>query len=229
MQTDPSTGLTCRTCGADNAPNADFCWKCYAPFHEVTPPAPPVRVAAGPSWMSSRQPVAGPRIKQRRSHRGLIAVAILVGLGSYGYLSRTHFAMPEEIDGVPRMHGETAQRFEAEVAQWGEDSGGLSLQGAAYGSGETPEFAVGATDDAVENDPDDILRVVVASMVTGGRDTATLSGEDGSFEYRCVQTLGRLSICVWKEPDNAGFVAAGNRSPADTLALTRIVRDAIET
>jgi hypothetical protein len=127
------------------------------------------------------------------------------------------------------MHDETALRFEAEVAQWGEDSGGLSLQGAAYGSGATPDFAVGAADDAVENDPDDILSLVVASLVTGGRDTATVSGEDGSFEYRCVQTLGRLSLCVWKEPDNAGFVAAANRSPEDTLALTRIVRDAIET
>ena len=87
----------------------------------------------------------------------------------------------------------------------------------------------GAADEPVKNDPDDILRLVVASLIPGGQDTATLSGADGSFEYRCVQAVGQVSICVWKEPDNSGFVAANGRSPADTLTLTHAVRDAIES
>jgi hypothetical protein len=230
MQTDPTTGLTCSACRADNAQGADFCWRCYAPFHPVArarPAAPPV---AGPSWMSSRQPVAGPTVKKRRSYRGLIvAVLVVGGLAAYGSASRTHFAIPESIEGVPRMHDVTSQRFEAAVATWGQASGGLSLQGAAYGNGVTPEFAVGAADEPVENDPDDILRLVVASLIPGGQDTATLSGAYGSFEYRCVQTVAQVSICVWKEPDNSGFVAANGRTPDDTLTLTRTVRDAIES
>ena len=44
-----------------------------------------------------------------------------------------------------------------------------------------------------------------------------------------MQAVGQVSICVWKEPDNSGFVAANGRTPADTLTLTRRVRDAIET
>ena len=231
MQTDPTTGLTCSACGADNATGADFCWQCFAPFHRMGPARPGAPPTAGPSWMSSRQPVAGPVVKKRRSYRALIVVIVVVVVGgiAYGSASRTHFAIPESIDGVPRMHDVTAQRFEAAVAKWGQESGGLSLQGAAYGSGVTPEFAVGAADEPVKNDPDDILRLVVASLIPGGQDTATLSGEDGSFEYRCVQTVGRVSICVWKEPDNSGFVAANGRTPADALRLTRTVRDALET
>ena len=31
----------CPTCGAENGPDADFCWKCYARF--VPPPPPPGR------------------------------------------------------------------------------------------------------------------------------------------------------------------------------------------
>ncbi len=231
MQTDPTTGLTCNACGADNASGADFCWQCFAPFHRVAPARPAAPPTAGPTWMSSRQPVAGPAVKKRRSYRTLIIAAVVVvgGLVAYGSASRTHFSIPESIDGVPRMHDVTSQRFEAAVAKWGEESDGLSLQGAAYGNGITPDFAVGAADEPVKNDPDDILRLVVASLIPGGQDTATLSGADGSFEYRCVQAVGQVSICVWKEPDNSGFVAANGRSPADTLTLTRRVRDAIES
>jgi hypothetical protein len=230
MRTDPATGLTCGACGADNAQGADFCWRCYAPFHAVAPARPATATGTGPSWMSSRMPVPGPTVKKRRSYRGLmIAVAVVAGIAAFGSLSRTHFEMPESIGGVPRMYDATAQRFEAEVAKWGEDSGGLSLQGAAYGTGATPEFAVGAADEAVQNDPDDILRLVVASLFPGGRDIATVTGADGSLEYRCVQAVSQVSICVWKEPNNSGFVAANGRTPADTLRLTRAVRDAIET
>ena len=181
--------------------------------------------------MSSRQPVAGPAVKKRRSYRTLIIAAVVVvgGLVAYGSASRTHFSIPESIDGRAPDADVTSQRFEAAVAKWGEESDGLSLQGAAYGNGVTPDFAVGAADEPVKNDPDDILRLVVASLIPGGQDTATLSGADGSFEYRCVQAVGQVSICVWKEPDNSGFVAANGRSPADTLTLTRRVRDAIES
>ncbi len=231
MQTDPTTGLTCTACGADNASGADFCWQCFAPFHRVAPTRPAAPTTAGPTWMSSRRPVAGPTVKKRRSYRTLIIAAVVVvgGLAAYGSASRTHFAIPESIDGVPRMHDVTSQRLEAAVAKWGEESDGLSLRGAAYGSGVAAEFAVGAADEPVKNEPDDILRLVVASLFPGGRDTATLSGADGSFEYRCVQAVGRVSICVWKEADNSGFVAANGRTPADTLTLTRTVRDAIES
>jgi hypothetical protein len=229
MRTDPVTGLTCGACGADNARGADFCWRCYVPFHAVAP-ARPAASGAGPSWMSSRMPVPGPTVKKRRSYRGLmISVVVVAGVAAYGSLSRTHLDMPEAVAGVPRMHDATSQRFEAEVATWGDESGGLSLQGAAYGSGAIPEFAVAAADEAVQNGPDDILRLVVASLFPGGRDTATLTGEDGSFEYRCVQAVSRVSICVWKEPNNSGFVAANGRTPADALRLTREVRVAIET
>jgi hypothetical protein len=230
MRTDPATGLTCRPCGADNAPGADFCWRCYAPFHAVAPARPAGAHGTGPSWMSSRMPVPGPTVKKRRSYRWLtIAVAVAAGMAAYGSLSRSHLDMPEAIGAVPRMYDATSQRFQAEVATWSDESGGLSLQGAAYGSGVIPEFAVAATDEAVQNDPDDILRLVVASLFPGGRDTATLTGADGSFEYRCVQTVSRVSICVWKEPNSSGFVAANGRTPADALRLTRTVRDALET
>ena len=165
MQTDPTTGLTCSACGADNASGADFCWQCFAPFHRVAPARPAAPPTAGPTWMSSRQPVAGPTVKKRRSYRTLIIAAVVVvgGLAAYGSASRTHFSIPESIDGVPRMHDVTSQRFEAAVAKWGEESGGLSLQGAAYGNGVTPDFAVGAADDPVKNDPDDILRTTAGS------------------------------------------------------------------
>jgi hypothetical protein len=230
MQTDPTTGLTCSACGADNPSGADFCWQCFAPFHRAAPTRPGAPPAPGPSWMSARPPVDGPPVKKRRSYRAAIVVAVLIVGGiAFGSASRTHFTIPESIDGVPRMHDATSQRFEAAVAKWGQESDGLSLQGAAYGSGVSPEFAIGAADDPVRNDPDDILRLVVASLMPGGQDTASLSGADGSFEYRCVQASGQVSICVWKEPDNSGFVAADGRSPADTLTLTRAVRDAVES
>jgi hypothetical protein len=167
-------------------------------------------------------------VKKRRSKRGLVVVAVVVALGAYGATTRTHFEIPESIGGVPRMHDATATRYEDDVRQWAADSGGLQLQGGAYGTGASPEFVVGAVDEAVRNDPDDILHVVVSSISPNGSDVATLSGKDGSFEYRCVRAVAQMSVCVWKESDNSGFVGAVGLTPQEALELTRTVRDAIE-
>jgi hypothetical protein len=235
MQTDPTTEpkaqSTCGACGASNAVDASFCWKCYAPF--ATPVLPISTSGRPPTGASSRPDgslTSGPTPprKRRRPTRALVVVAVLVALGAYGATTRTHFEIPESIGGVPRMHDAPATEYEDEVRQWASDSGGLQLQGGAYGTGAAPEFVVGAVDEAVRNDPDDILHVVVSSISPDGNDVASLSGTDGSFEYRCVQAVARMSVCVWKESDNSGFVGAIGRTPQDALALTRTVRDAIE-
>ena len=247
MQTDPKTardpgqqtgprpvGQLCGGCGAENGADAGFCWRCYAAFRPVStlPAAPvgaPVGLSTSPGLGAPRLPGdAGVAVKKRRSKRGLIGVAVVLAIGVVGALNRTEFEIPESIDGVPRMHDQLATEYEAAVRAWATESDDLQLQGAVYGTGARPAFVVGAVDEAVRNDTDDILNVVVGSLTVGGRSVASLSGEDGGLEYRCVQATSQMSVCVWKESDNSGFVGAVGRSPQQTLELTRTVRDAIE-
>jgi len=236
MQTDPGTGLTCGSCTTANAADARFCWKCYTPFPGSASglPAPP-SAAPAPTGLSSapglgraRMPAPQAPARKHRSRRGLIYVTVLIVVAVVGALSATSFEMPESIGGVPRMHDAVATEYEDAIAEWASNSGGLHLQGAVYGTGVQPDFIVGAVDEDVINDPDDILRVVVGSITMGGKSVATLFGQDG-FEYRCVQATGQMSVCVWKESGNAGFVGAIGRTPQQTLEVTRTVRQEIES
>lgn len=224
---------TCAGCGADNKPQAPFCWQCYAPFapaaplpaRSASPSMPPVPGVARPFGLA---PTSAPVPVPTRSRAGMfvligvgIVTVIIISTVVRNMLTPTYH-VPESLAGQPRLHTQEAQQFEQSMAEQG-DKYDIAFESAVYGQGDQPDVFVvlanGRAEESADELFDDFLGGVESTGVTVER-SATVTGEHDGAQYRCVPLEARIQAvaCIWREDHSVGMTLDG--SPDEDLMST---------
>ena len=198
----------CPSCSADNAHDAEFCWQCYARF---VPAQPPVPSTAPNAWGPTGTPAPGlpaPLPAQSRSGGGRVA-KIVVGAVVRNLLA-PHYHVPDAIDGQPRIHNASTDRFERDMIAEG-DKQGLTIEAAVYGTGTDPDVLfILVNGQSAENTDElftSLLDGVASSGVTVDRNAATTGSYHGA-EWRCLPlSVGsaQADVCMWREDASVGM------------------------
>jgi hypothetical protein len=220
---------TCAACGADNTPQAGFCWQCYSPFAPAAPrlgsPSMPPTPGAARPFAPADAPAPAPASRGRaglivRIAAGVV-VAIVVSTLVRNMLTPTYH-VPETLAGEPRLHTADTQQFEQAMAEQG-DKYDIEFEAAVYGQGEQPDvflvLANGHAEESADELFNDFLSGVESAGVTVDR-SRTVTGEHGDAEYRCVPVEARIQAvaCVWREDRSVGMTLDG--SPDTDLTST---------
>jgi len=220
---------TCASCGADNKPQAGFCWQCYAPFAPArpTPEAPslPPTPGAARSFTPASSPVPAPAARSRAGMVARIAlgvvVAIVVSTVVRNMLTPTYH-VPDTLMGEPRLHTADTQQFEQSMADEG-DKYDIKFESAVYGQGDQPDvflvLANGHAQESADELFDGFLSGIESAGATVDRSRAT-TGHHGDADYRCVPLEARIQAvaCIWREDRSVGMTLDG--SPDADLTST---------
>jgi hypothetical protein len=209
----------CPSCGAENGPDADFCWKCYARF--VPPPPPPGRPGQA-AW--GRMPPPGstfqpsPITEPTRGSRGSSVAKIVGGVvvaALVAFAVHTFFGadvhLPDAVAGRPRMSTDDIESFEKDMQDLGSRND-LTVDAGAYGSGVQPEFLVllvhGKSIESTDALFDEFVGGLEQSGATVDRTGGLAEAHDGA-DYRCVPVTGNrvtAAACIWREDGSVGIV-----------------------
>jgi hypothetical protein len=138
---------------------------------------------------------------------GAVAMALTGGSGG---------ALPDAIDGVPRMHTPEAEAFERTLN--GMTIADMSFSGAMYGDGVSPDLVVelisGVPDEARAAPMDTFFSGAATGIAStsGGtiRVEEAVEARDGDVEYRCAPLelpagtaglTGSGVLCMWRGRD----------------------------
>ncbi len=138
-------------------------------------------------------------------------VAGLVGMFAVRAVFDRGPSLPDQLAGTPRMTTQAAKDFEKQMAQEG-DKWHLKVASGAYGTGTTPSFLVILVQGKAIESTDELFDSVVNGMASSGAtvDTAaTVSGQHGSAEYRCVpvnSSQAQAAACMWRDDGTVGMV-----------------------
>ncbi len=212
----------CPQCGADNPQDAGFCWQCYTPFaaqaaQPVQPPPPPNIARGGWGPTGSPAPLAPSPAPTDTGSKGRTALRIVIGVvvalvvsGVVRNFLAPSYHVPEAIGARTRMHDQTAQQFERDMANEG-DKADVDLEAAVYGVSDSPDvFLVIASGKAAETTDElfeSFLGGIESSGVTIDR-TDTVTGTHRDAEYRCLPVGSgsqQLSACMWREDGSVGI------------------------
>jgi hypothetical protein len=178
----------------------------------VLPPPPPA-------------PVAPPRpdlITRDGAGRGARWIALGVGVALIGFVvvialvdvgGGSGDRLPEQVDGLDRIHGGIATTFEEELGTF--EMGEMSIVGAMYGSGTVPQLFVERFDGEEEDLPFVPLETFFDGLILGFEqsgggqiDEATeVEDERSGVEVRCavvegmpalIASSGAGTMCAWK-------------------------------
>lgn len=226
MQTEQKR--TCASCGADNKPQAGFCWQCYAPFAPAAPKPGAPSMPPTPGVARGFTPAQAPAPAPTRSRAGMIVriavgvvIAIIVSMVVRNMLTPSYH-VPDTLAGEPRLHTDTAQQFEQAMADQG-DKYNIDFESAVYGQGDQPDvflvLANGHAEESADQLFNDFLSGVESAGITVDR-SRTVTGEHGDAQYRCVPVEARIQAvaCVWREDRSVGMTLDG--SPDTDLTST---------
>jgi hypothetical protein len=163
------------------------------------------------------------------------AVAFALTRGSGGEL-------PDSIDGVPRMHTAEANAFEHVMD--GMTMADMSLSGAMYGDGETPDLVLelisGVPAEARSVPMDVFFSQAGAGLAanSGGsvREAEAVEATDGGVEYRCAPLdlppgapgeAGTGVLCMWKAQDIGIVVTFRTGDPSAAVEDARLAYAAV--
>ncbi|HTG46114.1 MAG TPA: hypothetical protein VK646_00485 [Actinomycetota bacterium] len=233
----------CPSCGAENGPEADFCWKCYARF--VPPPPPPGRPGmAGipgfgrmPQPEPAFQPTAVPPTTSRGGGSSIVkaligvAVAAVAAFAVHAVFFAGGAHLPDSVAGRPRLTTQSAKDFEKDMKDIGARDD-LDVVAGAYGNGAQPDFLVmlvsGRSVESTDQLFDDFVGGIEKSGATVDRTGDVAETHDGT-DYRCVPVSGNdttAAACMWREDGSVGIVLDTTESVKGAEATTWQVHDA---
>ena len=207
----------CPSCGAENGPDAGFCWKCYARF--VPPPPPPGQAAA---WGRMPRPeptfVPSPILEQPSKSRGSSLARIVVGVvvaaaaafAVHSFLG-TSVHLPDSVAGRPRMNTADIKTFEKDMQDLGSRND-LKVDAGGYGNGAKPDFLVLLVHGKSIESTDELFDEFVGGLKQSGAtvdETGGLAEAHDGADYRCVPLAGNgvtAAACIWRESGSVGIV-----------------------
>jgi hypothetical protein len=131
---------------------------------------------------------------------------------------------PDQVIGYERLHAQQAQEFKGIVARPLADD--LAFQGAAYGAGNEIELMLGTIEGDTGYGPEAIY-FMVTRAIAGDAFASSLSGSIGERDYSCGG-MGRGALCTWVGPEDTGFVAMPDTTPASLESVLPQVLDDID-
>jgi hypothetical protein len=152
--TDTVDQRACQRCGAQNRLDTDFCWQCYTPFRggpstfgsdERTTP-----LARAVSGRTATMAPAEPRVKMGSGGTSplvgtVIRFLILAGLVAGGWFAWQHFnggfPFPDEVEGEPRIEGETGSNIE-DLLHSAAELFDMEVEVAVYGDLQSPTYVM---------------------------------------------------------------------------------------
>jgi hypothetical protein len=152
-----------------------------------------------------------------------------------GVFTPTRVTMPQQIAGITRLDSESVQRFEARLRAYAGEHG-VAAEAGIYGDG-LPSFMVVVVDGNPSDGPSATFREFATGFArsAGNRasvDTsaATRTTEDGAA-FECAPGRGKLhgAICQWADGRTVGYVMSLNDRVDDTMDLSVVVRNAVES
>jgi hypothetical protein len=203
----------CPACGADNALDASFCWKCFQSFA----PAQPAGARPGMALVGAAVPPAPPAASTSRAGGPKRIVAVVVGIvvalavsGAVRSWLRPDYHVPEAIGAMPRVHTSGTDEFERRMTASGAQNN-VDVEAAAYGSGVDPQiFLVLANGRSVE-DTDQLFREFLSGAESSGATVDRAHQTTGVYrdaEWRCVPVRASAvtaSACMWHEDVSVGI------------------------
>jgi hypothetical protein len=229
----------CASCGAENAPDAGFCWRCLVPFAQVPPP--PGAASGSPRSSVTPASVSLPLPSQAPTKRGsstrfagaiVAAVAAVAGYFGVQHLMGPSLALPDTLAGAERLTDPEAQRFERYTADEG-DRYGIDAEGGVYGSPLAPEFFVILVDAAAVETTDQLFDALVLGFSQAGAvvdEADAKSGTRRGSDYRCVGAVAGTETavaCMWRDDDNVGIVLEMSEDLGATRRLLWTVHDTV--
>jgi hypothetical protein len=199
----------CPACGADNALDASFCWKCFTSF-APTPPA-----TARPGMALVARPVPPPPAARTRRPKRIVTVALgvvvaMVVSGAVRSWLRSDYHVPEAIGTMQRLHTSATDAFERQMTAEGAQND-VDLEAAVYGTGVDPQvFLVLANGRSVE-DIDQLFREFLSGAESSGAAVDRAQQTTGVYrdvEWRCVPVraaAATASACIWHEDASVGI------------------------
>jgi hypothetical protein len=203
------------------------------------PPLPPTPVTpVEGTWPDAVPPV---RPRTRWFLPVLVIVALIVAGAVAIFLTRdASGGLPEEIDGLPRLHTAEAQALQDAVE--GQEVEGLSISTAMYGDSVSPKLVVGVfagLPPELRSAPMDGVFTVLATALTsqGGslHPEEAVTATDGGTEYRCAPVDAPAGagppetgvLCMWRD-DDIGIVLTFRTGDASAaVADARLAHDAV--
>lgn len=230
----------CGACAAENAPQATYCWRCFAAFAPAMPPAPgngtraAGRMPPAPSqaW-GALAPIVGTQAPPKRRQRFRTAIGLAAGLavsaGVLGFLDKGP-SLPDAVAGRSRLESVEASRFQEQMQQEA-DQWDLHVQAGMYGTADAPSMFVILVDGAAIETTDQLYESFVSGMEGSGAlvDRAAIAqGERDGTEYRCVPIQGQLDAvaCMWRDDDNVGIVLGIDETTESGVDLLFATHDA---
>lgn len=228
----------CASCGAGNAPDATFCWRCLVPFPHLPPPPGAVSGLSRPSvppaplaWSPPIQEQAKPR-SSRATGVIVSILAAVVGYLGVGYLMGPSLSLPDSIAGTERLTDPESQRFERYTADEG-DRYGIDAEAGVYGAPLAPEFFVILVDAAAVETTDQLFDALLAGFSQAGAvvdETQARSGTRRGSDYRCLSAVAGAETavaCMWRDDDNVGIVFEMSGDLRGTRQLLWTVHDRV--
>src|SRR4051812_32261288 len=138
----------CPACGADNALDASFCWKCFTSFA----PTPPTTARPGMALVARPVPAAPAAARTPRRIVtvvvGVVVAIVVSGAVRSWLLSDYH--VPEAVGTMQRLHTSATDAFERQMTAEGAQND-VDIEAAVYGTGVDPQvFLVLANGRSVE-------------------------------------------------------------------------------
>ena len=209
----------CPTCGAENGPDADFCWKCYARF--VPPPPPPGRPGQAawgrmprPEPTFQPSPVPEPAQRGRGSSFAKIVIGVVVAAVA-AFAVHSFFGgsvhLPASVAGRPRMNTADIKTFEKDMQDLGSRND-LTVDAGGYGNGAKPDFLVLLVHGKSIESTDELFDEFVGGLKQSGAtvdETGGLAEAHDGADYRCVPLAGNgvtAAACIWRESGSVGIV-----------------------
>jgi hypothetical protein len=202
----------CPACGAENALDASYCWKCFASF-------PPAQPATGrPGWgpiAVPAQPAPPAGVKRSGGAKRIAAVAVVVVValvvsGAVRSRLRPDYHVPEAVGPMQRVHTSGTDEFERRMTAEGAKNN-VDVEAAAYGSGVDPQVFLVLANGRSEEDTDDLFREFLSGAEASGAVVDRVQQTTGVYreaEWRCVPVRSSgvtASACMWHEDASVGI------------------------
>ena len=224
---------SCPKCSARNQPAAAFCWQCLTPFTSIsagTPGVPhPVRDPMPDLALALDRSGSGVTPNGRGAGRIVVAAFAVIALiaGAFVVMSRADGGrpgLPDDVIGFERLDTPQARDVQEVVARPLVD--GRGFDGAAYGAGDEIELTLGVIGGDTGYGPEAIY-FMVSQAIAGEASASSLQGRNGDRGYSCGR-MGRGAVCTWVGPQDTGFLAMRQTTPASLEGALAQVLDEVD-
>jgi hypothetical protein len=139
-----------------------------------------------------------------------VIVALVTAALVRGWLGGSEVHLPDAIGSRTRIQDTTAQSFEDQMADLG-DQEDVEMQGAVYGKGGSPDLFLVLVPGTAAEGTDELFGYFVDGIGSAGvtvHEDRTTTGTHGDAEYRCIPLSAQgvsAAACMWREDGSVGM------------------------